>query len=87
LSAAQGKPANKRPISLLARNQMPEGTCQECDQKANWLCLECLYEEGKSGYLCDEHVENHEHEEGPVALVNSPRLGMCGYNGPAEPPY
>ena len=23
----------------------------------------------------------------PISLVNSPRLGMCGYDGPAEPPY
>jgi hypothetical protein len=22
-----------------------------------------------------------------MALVNSPRTGMCGYDGPAEPPY
>lgn len=23
----------------------------------------------------------------PIALVNSPRLGMCGYSGSAQPPY
>jgi hypothetical protein len=22
-----------------------------------------------------------------LPVVNSPRLGMCGYTGPAEPPY
>ena len=37
--------------------------------------------------LCDEHAEEHEHYEGVMAFVNSPRIGMCGYNGPAEPPY
>jgi hypothetical protein len=82
-----GTPLTKYPISLLARNQMPEETCQECDQKAAWLCMECVYEIGKDVFLCDDHLENHEHEEGPIKLVNSPRQGMCGYSGPAKPPY
>ncbi len=87
LGVSQGKPISKRPISLLARNLIPEAVCQECDQKAAYLCLECIWDAEKSGYLCEEHCEEHEHPEGPVALVNSPRLGMCGYDGPATPPY
>jgi len=87
LGVSQGKPATQNPLSLLARNQMPEQTCQECDQKAAWLCMECVYEHGEDVFLCDDHLENHEHEEGPIKLVNSPRVGMCGYTGPAEPPY
>ena len=85
----EGKPTSKLPIALLARNQMPEEVCQECDQPAKWLCIECLYEEDKTGYLCDEHVEIHPHEDygEPMPLFNSPRTGMCGYEGPAEPPY
>jgi hypothetical protein len=85
----EGKPTSKHPIALLARNQMPEAVCQECGQPAKWLCIECLYEEDKSGYLCDEHVEEHPHENygEPMPLINSPRTGMCGYEGPAEPPY
>jgi hypothetical protein len=50
-----------------------------------------LYEADENGvwFLCDEHVKNHPHDEygDPLPLVNSPRLGMCGYDGPAEPPY
>jgi hypothetical protein len=36
--------------------------------------------------LCDRHLEQHGHQDNydPVQLVNSPRLGMCGYDGPAE---
>jgi hypothetical protein len=49
--------------------------------------MECVYDFGEDVFLCDEHLKDHEHEEGPIALVNSPRLGMCGYTGPAEPPY
>lgn len=86
-----GKSLSKRPIALLARNLQPETLYNECDQPAGWLCLECLYEANESGtwFLCDEHVENHPHDEygEPLPLVNSPRVGMCGYEGPAEPPY
>jgi hypothetical protein len=85
----EGKPTSKHPIALLARNLMPEAACQECSQPAKWLCIECLYEEDKSGYLCDEHVEEYPHDNygEPMPLLNSPRTGMCDYNGPAEPPY
>jgi hypothetical protein len=46
------------------------------------------YEENQTGFLCDEHVEGYPHDNygEPMPLVNSPRLGMCGYTGPAEPP-
>jgi hypothetical protein len=87
----EGKVTTKHPIALLARNQMPEMLCMVCDQPAGWLCLECLYEAEEPGmwFLCDEHVKDHLHDEygDPIALVNSPRLGMCGYDGPAESPY
>ena len=85
----QGKATTKHPIALLARNQMPDAFCQECGGPAKWLCLECVYEEEKAGLLCDTHVEVHPHDNygEPMLLVNSPRVGMCGYDGPAEPPY
>jgi hypothetical protein len=79
----------KHPIALLARNLMPEAACQECGQTAKWLCIECLYEEDKNGYLCNEHMEENPHHNygEPMPLLNSPRTGICGYEGPAEPPY
>jgi len=68
---------------------MPEAKCIECGQTATWLCMECLIEEEKWGTLCNKHAEIHPHANygEPVRLVNSPRVGMCGYEGPAEPPY
>lgn len=84
-----GKPLTTHPIVLLARNNQPEAYCIECGQPATRLCLECMYEEDKPGTLCDEHAAVHPHENygEPVSLVNSPRVGLCAYDGPATPPY
>ncbi|MFZ2726415.1 MAG: hypothetical protein WAX77_09210 [Methylococcaceae bacterium] len=84
-----GKPLSKHPIMFMARNEMPVVICMECEQPARWLCSECIYEHDESGFLCDEHAQNHPHDNygEPIELVNSPRMGMCGYEGPAEPPY
>ena len=89
VDARKGKPTTSRPVALMARNLMPEYECVECKQPATWLCVECLNEENLWGTLCDEHGETHPHDNygEPARLVNSPRLGLCGYRGPAEPPY
>lgn len=84
-----GKPLTKHPISLLARNDPPAEVCQECGQAAAWLCVECVYENQATGMLCDAHADGHPHDNygEPTPLVNSPRVGLCGYEGPAKPPY
>jgi hypothetical protein len=89
VSLREGKPTTKNPIALLARNVMPEASCIECGKSAEWLCMECLIEDEEWGTLCGEHADTHLHGNygEPVRLVNSPRLGMCGYAGPAVPPY
>jgi hypothetical protein len=89
LAKSTGVALNTHPLSLMARNLMPEAICMECDQPATHFCMACLYEDEGEGLLCDEHLADHPHtdEDSPVALANSPRLGMCGYGGPAEPPY
>lgn len=85
----EGVATTQHPIALLARNLMPEAPCQECPKPATHLCMGCVYEAEKAGMLCDSHARGHSHDDygEPVPLVNSPRLGMCGYDGPAEPPY
>ena len=89
IGVREGKPLTGHPIFLMARNDAPEIPCQECDEPAAWLCLECQYELNEPGALCEAHAASHEHEQygDPMALVNSPRVGMCGYEGPAEAPY
>jgi hypothetical protein len=89
VAAREGKATTRHPIALMARNAAPSYPCQECGSPATHLCQECGYEEEQPGTLCEEHAQAHPHEEygEPVLLVNSPRMGMCGYDGPAEPPY
>ncbi|HEY9645261.1 MAG TPA: hypothetical protein V6C88_02770 [Chroococcidiopsis sp.] len=85
----QGKPLTKNAIALMARNNSPEYACIECGAPATHLCIECQVEDQTAGTLCDQHTQDHPHVNygDPLPLVNSPRLGMCGYDGPAEPPY
>ena len=88
----EGKPVNHpRSIALMSRNNEPDEICigSSCDKRAVILCIECVYEDDVWGTLCDLHTETHPHEDvgTPAPLVNSPRIGMCGYEGPAAPPY
>jgi len=88
MDVRKGSAFTDKPIYLMARNDAPAFPCKECEKTANWLCLECMYENEECTF-CDEHIESHPHDEygEPVEIVNSPRLGICGYTGPAEPPY
>jgi hypothetical protein len=83
-----GRRTTKHPIALMARNAAPARECQECGAPATRLCMQCVYDE-RRGTLCDAHAATHPHDDygEPMALVNSPRVGMCGYEGPADPPY
>ncbi len=85
----EGQPTTKHSIALMARNAPSDFKCMECDQPAMQLCVECQIEEDRSGLLCDVHAEEHPHTNygEPMLIVNSPRVGLCGYDGPAEPPY
>lgn len=84
-----GKPTTRKPITLMARNVAPTHECQECGNGAVYLCEQCRVEDDQPGTLCAEHVASHPHEDygEPAPIVNSPRVGMCGYTGPAQPPY
>ena len=83
----RGSPLTRHPIFLMARNNPPDIRCRMCGEPATYLCTECVYGEEEATY-CDEHGESHGCDIGYLMpIVNSPRTGMCGYWGPAEPPY
>jgi pRiA4b ORF-3-like protein len=74
--------ARGKSIQVLARNEAPLISCELCGKPATEVCAQCIYE--GSGWLCDSCAEEHEcGEEMLLPVVNSPRVGMCGYTGPA----
>jgi hypothetical protein len=82
-----GKPLTRHPIYLMARNDPPDVRCTVCGEPATVLCTECMYGDTGSTY-CDAHAETHGCDaDNLMPIVNSPRVGMCGYYGPADPPY
>jgi hypothetical protein len=80
-------PARKdEPVRVLARNDPPEIECGKCGKPAVLVCPECMYD--KMGWLCKACAKKHENEceggEMMLPVVNSPRVGVCGYCGPED---
>ncbi len=71
------------PLRVLSRNDAPAWACEVCDQPADHICVYCVYER-ENPFYCELHAEEHDcGEEALLPVVNSPRMGMCGYDGPA----
>ena len=92
LGQRRGRPTTDHSIALMARNIHQPLLCQACGEPARFLCLGCHYEgsDDLAGYVCEDHAAAHaDHMDsgGRLPLVNSPRSGVCGYDGPAEPPW
>jgi len=67
-------------IQVLARNEPPPISCDSCGKMATKVCTQCLYSD--EGWLCDECAAEHEcGEDMLLPVVNSPRVGTCGYTG------
>jgi len=67
-------------VRVLARNEPPVIPCDECGKPATQVCTVCMY--AGEGWLCDECAARHDCDD-PMFLpvVNSPRVGVCGYAG------
>lgn len=89
VTTREGVPTTRWPIALMVRNRLPEAPCAKCGEPATHLCLACLQGSDGVATFCAEHRKQHRHAHwpSPVPLVNSPRLGMCGYEGPAHDPF
>jgi hypothetical protein len=68
-------------VQLLARNEAPQVSCQRCRiQPATQICTECAC--NGEGWLCEACAVAHEcGEDMCLPVVNSPRVGVCGYTG------
>lgn len=70
-------------IFVMARNDPPDIRCAECDKPATEICTQCMYDE--HACFCDDCARKHECEEEMfLPVVNSPRMGVCGYCGPGD---
>ena len=77
------------PVRLLARNGEIVFSCVKCGKLATMLCLECQEEVGgpedeENVFFCDRCIDkaSHSHDkEMRIPVVNSPRMGVCGYTG------
>lgn len=70
----EGKASQQR-VRLLARNEPPQILCEQCKNKpAAWVDV---FQD--HAWCCEECIENT--EEGVLPVVNSPRVGVCGYTG------
>jgi hypothetical protein len=78
MAERQGE-AKGKTIQVMARNNPPSIPCDICGKESTQLCAECLYED--EGRYCEEHAEEHEHDDMLLPVVNSPRVGECGYTG------
>lgn len=80
LIAHRQAPSRRNSVRLLARNEAPVWKCIECDATATSLCADCFYE--GDTFVCNAHVDEHRcGEEAMLPVVNSPRMGVCGYTG------
>jgi len=69
-----------RSIDILARNEPPSVMCHSCGKTATYICRQCGY--SGEGWICDDCAHDHKcGEEILLPVVNSPRVGECGYTG------
>jgi len=72
-------------VRLLARNTLPTLACSECGQQAELICCECKGSNVESPFFCVGCYEKHEiHEQISLPIVNSPRMGECGFCGECD---
>ena len=87
LAAVPGGPAG-RPIEVLARNDPPQHRCVECGRDATTLCGLCYQAVDDPCWYCDTCSAQHRFSDPGgyyfLPVVNSPRVGLCGYGGPAD---
>lgn len=79
LCATKRKP-QKAAVRLLARNNAPVFSCAVCGKEANYICTECMWE-SENPFFCEACAEEHEHDNMLLPVINSPRMGVCGYCG------
>ena len=67
-------------VRLLVRNDPVPWACGVCDAPATLVC--CAHETEDSPFVCAAHESDHPCDDAMfLPVVNSPRMGVCGYSG------
>jgi len=67
-------------VRLLVRNDPLPWTCGTCDKPATLVC--CAHETESSPFVCAAHKKAHPCSDAMfLPVINSPRMGICGYTG------
>lgn len=76
-----GSRRSGKEIMILSRNNPPEIFCSQCEEnRAQWIDPEGVYD--GSLFWCEECLgEEEEEPEFLLPVCNSPRMGVCGYEG------
>jgi hypothetical protein len=76
------RPPQKEVVRLLARNIAPQFQCCSCDNPAEYIDVERIYDSNNPFY-CASCAEVDEYGDYNMLLpvTNSPRMGVCGYEG------
>lgn len=67
-------------VRLLARNDPFTYVCEDCGERAE-LTGEIWRPQYRRCFLCPECAEKRDDAEALLPVVNSPRMGVCGYTG------
>ncbi len=81
--------AGRRPVAdpgvtvqVLARNVPLVWPCAVCGAPAVHVCTDCSFR--RDPFVCDTHARTHDcGDEYFLPVVDSPRMGTCGYTGPS----
>ena len=68
-------------IPVLAKNEFPSFPCHHCEkEESKKICSQCLWD--KEWMFCSSCTKKHDCDEDMfLPVVNSPRMGACGYTG------
>lgn len=87
LDVVPGAPTSPA-VEVLARNEMPVHRCAACGQSSTRVCALCYQMTDERCWYCEACSEGHRCSDPDgeyfLPVVNSPRVGLCGYDGPAE---
>ena len=70
----------EHPVRVVARNEPIIWACDVCGEPATAICTQCVYDD--RGFCCAKHATKHScGTDMLLPVVNSPRMGVCGYTG------